>query len=175
MLWRYPALLPAFETWPPVLQKLIGGAGMLLFLRSRLEQMFNTVHLDWYWVKYTLFPQRSDAARCGGAVSWSPRCETGRLLCCNISEQQVSYDKGFGKDFWQVPHRFGVTTFLWIAGLLLQLALLQCPVQRCTVWDWKGEECVFSTHTWIISGEWLPSFYWFQSCIFVNEWFCLQG
>uniref|UniRef100_A0A665T0C4 Eukaryotic translation initiation factor 2D n=1 Tax=Echeneis naucrates TaxID=173247 RepID=A0A665T0C4_ECHNA len=28
VLWRYPALLPTFKTWPPVLQKLIGGAGI---------------------------------------------------------------------------------------------------------------------------------------------------
>lgn len=26
-LWAYPDLLPAFSTWPPVLQKLAGGAG----------------------------------------------------------------------------------------------------------------------------------------------------
>lgn len=26
-LWVYPDLLPAFATWPPVLQKLAGGAG----------------------------------------------------------------------------------------------------------------------------------------------------
>ncbi|XP_042347858.1 eukaryotic translation initiation factor 2D [Plectropomus leopardus] len=30
VLWRYPALLPAFRTWPPVLQKLIGGADLML-------------------------------------------------------------------------------------------------------------------------------------------------
>uniref|UniRef100_A0A3Q1HTV0 Eukaryotic translation initiation factor 2D n=1 Tax=Anabas testudineus TaxID=64144 RepID=A0A3Q1HTV0_ANATE len=29
-LWHYPALLPAFRTWPPVLQKLIGGADLML-------------------------------------------------------------------------------------------------------------------------------------------------
>lgn len=29
-LWRFPALLPAFRTWPPVLQKLIGGADLML-------------------------------------------------------------------------------------------------------------------------------------------------
>lgn len=26
-LWVFPDLLPAFSTWPPVLQKLAGGAG----------------------------------------------------------------------------------------------------------------------------------------------------
>lgn len=26
-LWRIPDLLPAFTTWPPVVQKLMGGAG----------------------------------------------------------------------------------------------------------------------------------------------------
>ncbi|XP_059188695.1 eukaryotic translation initiation factor 2D [Centropristis striata] len=30
VLWRYPALLPVFRTWPPVLQKLIGGADLML-------------------------------------------------------------------------------------------------------------------------------------------------
>lgn len=30
LLWRYPDLLPAFRTWPPVLQKLIGGADLML-------------------------------------------------------------------------------------------------------------------------------------------------
>ncbi|XP_005740596.1 eukaryotic translation initiation factor 2D [Pundamilia nyererei] len=30
VLWRYPALLPAFKTWPPVLQKLTGGADLML-------------------------------------------------------------------------------------------------------------------------------------------------
>ncbi|XP_041654247.1 eukaryotic translation initiation factor 2D [Cheilinus undulatus] len=30
VLWRYPALLPTFKTWPPVLQKLIGGADLML-------------------------------------------------------------------------------------------------------------------------------------------------
>uniref|UniRef100_UPI0037E8580A eukaryotic translation initiation factor 2D n=1 Tax=Semicossyphus pulcher TaxID=241346 RepID=UPI0037E8580A len=30
VLWRYPALLPAFRTWSPVLQKLIGGADLML-------------------------------------------------------------------------------------------------------------------------------------------------
>uniref|UniRef100_H3DKM1 Eukaryotic translation initiation factor 2D n=1 Tax=Tetraodon nigroviridis TaxID=99883 RepID=H3DKM1_TETNG len=29
-LWRYPALLPVFRTWPPVIQKLIGGADLML-------------------------------------------------------------------------------------------------------------------------------------------------
>lgn len=29
-LWSYPDLLPAFITWPPVLQKLIGGADLML-------------------------------------------------------------------------------------------------------------------------------------------------
>ncbi|KAK9514829.1 hypothetical protein VZT92_025516 [Zoarces viviparus] len=30
VLWRCPALLPAFRTWPPVLPKLIGGADLML-------------------------------------------------------------------------------------------------------------------------------------------------
>uniref|UniRef100_A0A1A7YIE1 Eukaryotic translation initiation factor 2D n=1 Tax=Iconisemion striatum TaxID=60296 RepID=A0A1A7YIE1_9TELE len=30
MLWRLPDLLPVFRTWPPVLQKLIGGADLML-------------------------------------------------------------------------------------------------------------------------------------------------
>ncbi|KAK7884893.1 hypothetical protein WMY93_028016 [Mugilogobius chulae] len=30
MLWRFPALLPTFTTWPPVLDKLIGGADLML-------------------------------------------------------------------------------------------------------------------------------------------------
>lgn len=30
VLWRYPALLPVFRTWAPVLQKLIGGADLML-------------------------------------------------------------------------------------------------------------------------------------------------
>ncbi|XP_067384352.1 eukaryotic translation initiation factor 2D isoform X2 [Channa argus] len=30
VLWRYPALLSALRTWPPVLQKLIGGADLML-------------------------------------------------------------------------------------------------------------------------------------------------
>nr|XP_046253557.1 eukaryotic translation initiation factor 2D isoform X2 [Scatophagus argus] len=30
VLWRYPGLLPTFRTWPPVLQKLIGGADLML-------------------------------------------------------------------------------------------------------------------------------------------------
>uniref|UniRef100_A0A1A8EIN3 Eukaryotic translation initiation factor 2D n=1 Tax=Nothobranchius kadleci TaxID=1051664 RepID=A0A1A8EIN3_NOTKA len=30
VLWRLPDLLPAFRTWPPVLQKLIGGADLML-------------------------------------------------------------------------------------------------------------------------------------------------
>ncbi|CAG6021603.1 eukaryotic translation initiation factor 2D isoform 2-T2 [Menidia menidia] len=30
VLWRCPALLPVFRTWPPVLQKLIGGADLML-------------------------------------------------------------------------------------------------------------------------------------------------
>ncbi|MCJ8735265.1 hypothetical protein PDJAM_G00244950 [Pangasius djambal] len=29
-LWRYPDLLPAFTTWPPVVQKLTGGADLML-------------------------------------------------------------------------------------------------------------------------------------------------
>ncbi|XP_037336440.2 eukaryotic translation initiation factor 2D [Pungitius pungitius] len=29
-LWRHPALLPTFRTWPPVLEKLIGGADLML-------------------------------------------------------------------------------------------------------------------------------------------------
>uniref|UniRef100_A0A8C1RWA2 Eukaryotic translation initiation factor 2D n=1 Tax=Cyprinus carpio TaxID=7962 RepID=A0A8C1RWA2_CYPCA len=29
-LWRYPTMLPAFVTWPPVLQKLTGGADLML-------------------------------------------------------------------------------------------------------------------------------------------------
>ncbi|XP_058499972.1 eukaryotic translation initiation factor 2D isoform X1 [Solea solea] len=29
-LWRYPALLPTFKTWLPVLQKMIGGADLML-------------------------------------------------------------------------------------------------------------------------------------------------
>ncbi|XP_016118202.1 eukaryotic translation initiation factor 2D, partial [Sinocyclocheilus grahami] len=29
-LWRYPTMLPAFATWPPVLQKLTGGADLML-------------------------------------------------------------------------------------------------------------------------------------------------
>lgn len=31
-LWRYPALLPIFRTWPPVIQKLLGGAGTIILL-----------------------------------------------------------------------------------------------------------------------------------------------
>lgn len=30
MLWRYPAALPTFRTWPPVIQKLAGGADLML-------------------------------------------------------------------------------------------------------------------------------------------------
>ncbi|XP_077371478.1 eukaryotic translation initiation factor 2D [Festucalex cinctus] len=30
MLWHYPAALPTFRTWPPVLHKLIGGADLML-------------------------------------------------------------------------------------------------------------------------------------------------
>ncbi|XP_041860796.1 eukaryotic translation initiation factor 2D [Melanotaenia boesemani] len=30
LLWRYPSLLPVFRTWSPVLQKLIGGADLML-------------------------------------------------------------------------------------------------------------------------------------------------
>ncbi|XP_008302855.1 eukaryotic translation initiation factor 2D [Stegastes partitus] len=30
VLWRYPNLVPTFRTWPPVLQKLIGGADLML-------------------------------------------------------------------------------------------------------------------------------------------------
>ncbi|XP_034028575.1 eukaryotic translation initiation factor 2D [Thalassophryne amazonica] len=30
MLWHHPVLLPAFTTWPPVLEKLIGGADLML-------------------------------------------------------------------------------------------------------------------------------------------------
>ncbi|XP_056130384.1 eukaryotic translation initiation factor 2D [Lampris incognitus] len=30
MLWRFPNVLPAFTTWPPVLQKFIGGADLML-------------------------------------------------------------------------------------------------------------------------------------------------
>ncbi|XP_037099169.1 eukaryotic translation initiation factor 2D [Syngnathus acus] len=30
MLWRYPAALPTFRTWPPVLHKLVGGADLML-------------------------------------------------------------------------------------------------------------------------------------------------
>ncbi|KAM8830018.1 eukaryotic translation initiation factor 2D isoform 1-T1 [Synchiropus picturatus] len=30
MLWRHPAVLPTFKTWPPVLQKLTGGADLML-------------------------------------------------------------------------------------------------------------------------------------------------
>uniref|UniRef100_A0A3P8SVB3 Eukaryotic translation initiation factor 2D n=1 Tax=Amphiprion percula TaxID=161767 RepID=A0A3P8SVB3_AMPPE len=30
VLWRYPNLLPTFRTWPPVLEKLIGGADLML-------------------------------------------------------------------------------------------------------------------------------------------------
>ncbi|KAF6730454.1 Eukaryotic translation initiation factor 2D [Oryzias melastigma] len=30
LLWRHPALIPVFQTWPPVLQKLIGGADLML-------------------------------------------------------------------------------------------------------------------------------------------------
>lgn len=29
-LWHHPTLLPAFKTWPPVLQKMIGGADLML-------------------------------------------------------------------------------------------------------------------------------------------------
>ncbi|XP_027727671.1 eukaryotic translation initiation factor 2D [Vombatus ursinus] len=29
-LWSYPSLLPAFTTWPPVLEKLVGGADLML-------------------------------------------------------------------------------------------------------------------------------------------------
>ena len=51
-----------------------------------------------------------------------------------------------------LKHR-SLTALSWlIAGHLLQLAKLQCPRQRCTMWVWKGEEWVFSTLTWITSG-----------------------
>ncbi|XP_068607112.1 eukaryotic translation initiation factor 2D [Brachionichthys hirsutus] len=30
VLWRYPSLLPTFKTWPPVIQKMIGGADLML-------------------------------------------------------------------------------------------------------------------------------------------------
>lgn len=30
VLWRYPDLLPTFKTWPPVIQKMIGGADLML-------------------------------------------------------------------------------------------------------------------------------------------------
>ncbi|XP_068189560.1 eukaryotic translation initiation factor 2D isoform X1 [Antennarius striatus] len=30
VLWRYPSLLPTFKTWPPVLQKMVGGADLML-------------------------------------------------------------------------------------------------------------------------------------------------
>lgn len=50
------------------------------------------------WENIVLF-QRSHAPRCGGAFMWSPRCETGRQLCCYISEQQVCYIKHFWKTF----------------------------------------------------------------------------
>ncbi|XP_054652345.1 eukaryotic translation initiation factor 2D isoform X3 [Dunckerocampus dactyliophorus] len=30
MLWRFPAALPTFRTWPPVLHKMIGGADLML-------------------------------------------------------------------------------------------------------------------------------------------------
>ncbi|CAN9515489.1 unnamed protein product [Ophioblennius macclurei] len=30
LLWRFPALIPTFRTWPPVLQKLVGGADLML-------------------------------------------------------------------------------------------------------------------------------------------------
>ncbi|XP_042266316.1 eukaryotic translation initiation factor 2D [Thunnus maccoyii] len=30
MLWRYPSALPTFRTWPPVVQKLVGGADLML-------------------------------------------------------------------------------------------------------------------------------------------------
>lgn len=97
VLWRYPALLPAFKTWPPVLQKLTGGAGMLFFWGGgsvNRVQMFCAK----LWENIVLF-QRSHAPRCGGAFMWSPRCETGRQLCCYISEQQVCYIKHFWKTF----------------------------------------------------------------------------
>ncbi len=45
-LWRYPTMLPAFVTWPPVLQKLTGGAGQHLFVSIRLCVSENTSESD---------------------------------------------------------------------------------------------------------------------------------
>lgn len=59
------------------------------------------------------------------------------------------------RDLGRVFHEWkGETLSIWsLVVLLSQLALLQCPLQRCTARVWKGKECVFSTHTWITSGE----------------------
>uniref|UniRef100_A0A673LTV0 Eukaryotic translation initiation factor 2D n=1 Tax=Sinocyclocheilus rhinocerous TaxID=307959 RepID=A0A673LTV0_9TELE len=46
-LWRYPTMLPAFVTWPPVLQKLTGGADLMLPGVSSLLKMLINKFLSW--------------------------------------------------------------------------------------------------------------------------------
>lgn len=132
VLWRYPALLPTFKTWPLVLQKLAGGAGGLSFLLRSVSPV-QVLYVFKLWENIVLF-QRSHATRCGGAFMWSPSCETGGQLCCYISEQQVCYNKCFGKTFPAFLKNVSVTLSSCVfVELLLQLEQLQCPLKRCTV------------------------------------------
>lgn len=162
-LWRYPALLPIFRTWPPVIQKLIGGAGTIiyLFILIKIENLW--FHFNWYPSNVSS-SKRSHVTRCGAAFEWSPRCAAWRLLCCYSSEQQVCYSISCLK-LGEIPVLLIEILIIYddpgpvvVAEPLLLLVLLQCPAQRCTARVWKGEEWVFFTRTWIISGELLSTF-----------------
>lgn len=85
MLWRFPAALPTFRTWPPVLQKLIGGAGMLLFVCTHVKKK---KHLTWklHWLDPDTV-LRPHAAGCGDVFKRPSRCATRRQLRCYSRQQ----------------------------------------------------------------------------------------
>lgn len=162
-LWRYPALLPIFRTWPPVIQKLLGGAGTIFYFFLIINKnRYLWFHLNCYSLKVSS-SIRSHVTRCGAAFKWSPRCAAGRLLCCYSSKQQVCYSISC-VELGKIPVLLVENVIIHddpsavvIAELLSLLVLLQCPAQRCTALVWKGEEWVFFTRTWIISGEQLST------------------
>lgn len=150
VLWRYPALLPAFKTWPPVLQKLTGGAGMLFFFEVGDQ-----------WIVCKCFVQSYERILCfskdlmlPGVVVPScglPDVKQGDSCAVTLVNNRYVILNTFGRPFLKnvsVTVSFGLfLEHLWQLGQLL------CPLNRCTVWVWKEEESAFFTRTWIISGE----------------------
>lgn len=146
VLWRYPALLPAFKTWPPVLQKLTGGAGMLFFFWGG-----GSVNRVQSYERILCF---SKDLMLPGVVVPScglPDVKQGDSCAVTLVNNRYVILNTFGRPFLKnvsVTVSFGL--FL---EHLLQLGQLLCPLNRCTVWVWKEEESAFFTRTWIISGE----------------------